>query len=240
MSTKPSKTENDIEKVEVPKRDARDIRDSAHTAGKALSGLAGLGPLYELILGDPQAKRDEAFKHSVVKAINELIDRGVEIDIEALADDPNFQATVAATSRAANETASEQKRKYLISAACNTALGGGVEEFMRDKCLRLLSDLSPIHVQMLTVLDDPPNYPTLKEMRRPPTGGTYKMLRFALPELNENDVIIQSIYQDLSSAHLVRLPVATMTTHGDATLAPMTTDQGKTFLAFIDDPLTLP
>ena len=105
--------------------------------------------------------------------------------------------------------------------------------------LRLIDQLTPWHLRVLSVLDNPLQWMERNNSRNPGwgMGGVATVLEHCLPELRGQRETYEQIVRDLQSEGLMgqgQFLHVTMT--GNGMVQSRTTDRGKRFIRFITAP----
>lgn len=110
---------------------------------------------YENIIRPILGKRGLKFLQSVLDHLFAIAEEDQAISVESLLSNPDFVAFVMATTQAAVLTSSEEKLNALRNAILNLATGVDVGEDQRSVFLRAISDLTPTHLRILRILQNP-------------------------------------------------------------------------------------
>jgi hypothetical protein len=131
------------------------------------------------------------------------------------------------------------KLDALRNAVLNAALPNSPQEDEQMIFLRLIDQLTPWHLRVLSVLDDPVRWMERHGVANPGwgMGGTSMVLEQCIPELRGQRDTYDQIVRDLQSEGLLaqgQFLHVTMT--GGGTVASRTTDRGKRLIRFITSP----
>jgi hypothetical protein len=134
--------------------------DIAREVGRAIVSAipAAGGPLqvaFENIFTSPIEKRKEAWLNQLVDVINEVQERVSEITPESLAENDAFVTIVMQASQVAIRNHQQAKLEALRNAVLNAALPNPPHEDEQMIFLRLIDQLTPWHLRVLSVLNDP-------------------------------------------------------------------------------------
>lgn len=221
--------------------DDRSTKDVAHTFAKAIvsaipvvSGPASV--LFDEVFRRPLDKRRENWLNMLAGAIEELQEKVEGFDICKLSENEMFVSTVLHASQIAQRNHQHEKLEALRNATQNTALSISLDENIQLLFLRFIDELTPWHINILDLFDDPPAW--LKKHNRNTKildwGGCSVILEEAFPELKNKREIYDQLTADLQSRGLLNngsfLHVM-MTNSG--IFASRTTQIGKQFLHYI-------
>ncbi|MGW9167922.1 hypothetical protein [Agromyces sp. NPDC055658] len=151
--------------------------------------------------------------------------RGETIDIES----PEFIAAVHRMTRAAQETADHEKRLMLAGALASASIST-LEWNERERFIRLVSDLSPLHVRILGFFASPTTYLRVTDL--PSSGGTpFDALMLFLGDELDRRQVNDAVEDLVSNLLLGMLPPEMRTPNG--MLSPQVTERGDRFLVFL-------
>jgi len=185
-------------------------------------------------------ERRERWFSELAEAVKDLEDRFEGFDPDALADNESFLDAVVTATRTVDRSSQREKIEALRNAVLNSALPSAPEPDIQQLYFALVDDLTPTHLHLLTLLNDPPAwFDHRPELQRPQfaiTSNRVALIQAALPELAEKgQQMIERFYKALTDASLVNGPLSGMMT-ADGAWQPVTTEFAANFLAFIRDP----
>jgi hypothetical protein len=184
-----------------------------------------------------ERRRNEWFE-SLAEGFNDLRERVDDLDAH-LAGDEVFATTVLTATQAAIRDGRAEKMEALRNAVLNSALPGAPDEFMQATFLRLVDELSPIHLRMLTIVDNPRHwFDQHPELRAPEFGISSSigaLIEAAIPDVAGRRDIYDLVAKELEDRNLVSLPLHTTMTATGA-WESHTNGLGQQFLAFISAP----
>jgi len=221
-------------------------KDVLAFAGKAAVSLVPLvGPLAAESLGFAlerrQSQRQYEFNVEIARALTavvERIDEGTALDDIVGSDE--FIAVVTRAQRAASETASHEKRRRLASAVANGGSWAPFSATEREQFTRLVEDFSALHIWLLQYFTDPAGWLAARDLGAQYSnviaGGITGPLEAALgsPQHAWQGAVAQAA-ADLDRNGLASIPLTTMMT-GQGIVAPRTSDKGRRFLTFMQEP----
>jgi hypothetical protein len=179
----------------------------------------------------------EQWRDAVAEAITDLQERVDEpLDLDALAEDPDFLDTLVAATRAAQGTSREEKLRALRNAVANSLLPSAPDDDLRLRFIRIVDEMTPPHMLVLRFLDDPRGwYDEHPEVQAPNilAGGKWSILDPAFSTFKREHMT--RLLGDLSRWELAGANYNTVMT-AEGAWAPSTSDLGKRLLAYIDTP----
>jgi hypothetical protein len=227
--------------MSATKRPKKSAGDTAHVIVKAaLSAVpvAG-GPLAELfayLIDEPVKKRRDDWIEEIASRLEDLRARLGDHFVEQLKDNVSFTTVLLNASQIAVRNHQREKIEALANAVLNTALGMTPDETERAIMLDLVDRLTPTHVALIGLFQDPRRNRAVAERMRSNVlgGGLTQVIVTAYPELRGRNELVNLIWRDLESAHLIGQggAINTMMT-GSGMLEKRTTAFGDRFLAFI-------
>lgn len=218
--------------------------DVAREIGRAVVSLipAAGGPLqiaFENLFASPIERRKEAWLQQLSSVVNEVVGRVAELTPEKLVQNEAFVTVTMQASQIALRTHQHAKLEALRNAVLNAALPNPPQEDEQVIFLRLIDQLTPWHLKVLSILDDPVQWMTRHGVANPGwgIGGPSTVLEHCVPELRGQRETYDQIVRDLQLEGLLgqgQFLHVTMT--GGGMVASRTTDRGKRFIRFITSP----
>lgn len=218
--------------------------DIAREVGRAIVSAipAAGGPLqvaFENIFSSPIEKRKEAWLNQLADVINEVQKRVGEITPEKLAENDAFVTVVMQASQVAIRNHQQEKLEALRNAVLNAALPNPPHEDEQMIFLRLIDQLTPWHLRILSVLDDPIKWMERNNIHNPGwgMGGASTVLEYCFPHLQGQRETYDQIVLDLQGQGMLgqgQFLHVMMT--GGGMVASRTTDRGQRFIRFISEP----
>lgn len=218
-----------------PKR--KSAGDIAYEIGRATTAAVGpLQVLFENIFSAPLEKRKQAWLEQLAGVVDELQKKMVDLTPEKLASNEAFITTALQASQIAIRNHQQEKIQALRNAVMNSALPNAPEEDEQIIFLRLIDQLTPTHLRVLTVLDNCEQWMARHGIANPGwgMGGVATVLQHCLPELRGKRDLYDQIVRDLRGEGLTiqgDFLHVTMTGHG--MLQSRTSERGKRFIRFI-------
>lgn len=171
--------------------------------------------------------------------VAEVQEHVAELTPEKLAHDEVFVTVAMQASQIAIRNHQNAKLEALRNAVLNSALPNPPHEDEQMIFLRLIDQLTPWHLRVLLLLNDPVRWMERNGVRNPGwgMGGPSNVLEHCLPELRGQRETYDQIVRDLPAEGLLgqgQFLHVTMT--GAGMVASRTTARGKRFLKFITAP----
>lgn len=227
--------------------DSLSAADVAREIGRAAVSMAPLvgGPiqvLFENIFCSPLEKRKREWLERVAVAINELQDRVSEITPERLAASETFVTVALTAFPIAVRNHQEEKLNALCNAVINSALSVDIDENKQLMFLRLVDYLTPWHLKILSLLQNPVQWMDDNGVKKPEwqySGSLCRLVEHCFPELKDQEEFYTQMIRDLESAGLLIKgirPQQNMSASG--AMEPAITAHGRRFMVFICAPVS--
>lgn len=211
-------------------------RDTARAAISVVPVVAGpLQVAFEALFASPIEKRKEEWLQKLADVVVELGERVGELTPERLAQDDVFVTVVMQSSQIALRNHQVEKLEALRNAVLNSVLST-IEEDEKFVFLRLIDQLTPVHLRTLKFLDDPGAWMQRHGMQNPgwSMGGVSTVLEHCFPQLRGRRDVYDQIVSDLQMDGLVGPgSFLHMTMTAEGMFGSRTSTRGKAFLAFI-------
>jgi hypothetical protein len=232
----------DTPSYEVPERGASDVAHALARAGVSSIPIVGAlaAEIFQMVISPPLEKRRDKWMKEVGQALQDL-EQNKGVRLEELQSNEVFVDTVLQASQIALRNSQEEKRQALRNAILNAALPHSPEQSLQEIFLGFIDVFTIWHLRLLNLFHEPALHPEVKEYatRRDLAGGLSIVLERAYPELKENRALYDQIWRDLYVRGLVTTEgLHTMMT-GGGLLGSRTTQLGKSFLQFIQEPISL-
>jgi hypothetical protein len=227
--------------AEVPKRSPD---DEVHDVAKALiECVPGIGPiashLFSMVVAPPLEKRRAKWMNSVAERLKRLEGTIQDFDLKSLKDNEIFITMLMQATQLAIRNHQDEKLEMLRNAVINTALGINIEESEQIALLRLIEELTPLHMHLLKCLDNAQAYAAARgtKFQNWSSGATSHVIEAAIPEFRRRREVYDRLGRDLETRGLIGNSNfhVTMTVHG--MFQSRTTAYGKEFLKLIENPL---
>jgi hypothetical protein len=216
---------------------AREVARAVVSLVPAVGGP--LQVLFENFFTSPIERRKEAWLQQLAGVLKEVESRLADLTPEKLAQNETFVTVAMQASQIALRNHQHAKLDALRNAVLNAALPNAPLEDEQMIFLRLIDQLSPWHLRVLSVLDEPVRWMERHGVANPGwgIGGTSAVLEHCLPDLRGQRDTYDPIVRDLQSEGVLdqgQFLHVTMT--GDGRVASRTTERGKRFIRFITSP----
>ena len=218
--------------------------DVVREVGRAVASLvpAAGGPLqvvFENFFASPLERRKEAWLQKLAEVLEEVQGRVSDLTPEKLAANEAFVTVAMQASQIALRNHQQAKLDALRNAVLNAALPNSPQEDEQMIFLRLIDQLTPWHLRVLSVLDSPARWMERNGVANPGwgAGGVSTVLEHCLPDLRGQRDTYDQIVRELQSEGLLgqgQFLHITMT--GGGMLESRTTERGKRFMRFITAP----
>lgn len=218
---------SDESKKQAPKRSKGDTAHSVAKAGLSAIPMVGgaAAELFQNLVQPPLDRRRQEWMEYVGEELQRLDAEG--FDLEQLQNDDRFISTVMQASQIAISTHEEERRDALRNAVLNTAQGQAPEEAKEHMFLQWIGTLSPLHIQILKVFQDP----------EPPgnmsMGGLNSVLESNFPNLCGRRDFYDQVWADLYIRGLVNTDSLHATMSGGGLAAKRTTGLADEFLRYV-------
>ncbi|MGA4777995.1 hypothetical protein ACPCUX_05575 [Cellulosimicrobium sp. AB352] len=222
-----------------PAGPANQLIEAAVRAGLSAIPLAG-GAAVELFQAVVTRGREQRFQSWVVDltdAVNRLLLEPRGATFEDLSNDEAFMDVIGEATRAAVETSDEVKIDALRNAVLNSAFQPDTGADRRAILLDMLVGLTPTHIKLLKLYDDPRAWYSDAGVPVPDImmGGAGIVVKDAYPDLAADKALLDYVVKDLGSKNLARIDLGLSTT-ADSVFGSKTQQLGKELIAFITEP----
>jgi len=171
------------------------VEDKVHRLTRSvLSVLPAGGALVELmqsVIMNPAEKRKEIWMEQVTDEINNLVNQEI-VTLESLREDERFLSVFLEISNIAIRTHDENKRHMLKNAVVSAAKHTTQDETLESVLVGLVAQLQPVHLKLL------------QYVREPSAGSARRVLLQELPELGDDEDLLNQIWGELLSKGLVK------------------------------------
>ena len=219
-----------------PKSERRRRTEETIEAVAAAVPFAGgvLAVKYAQAFRRADERRYRRWQQQVEDALDAMAQRADGLDVEALFADDGFIDAVATATRIAEKSAANTKRAALQNVLFNVGLGDSLDADKRAIYLRYVDELTPSHLALLRLADDPPGWFDRRSQAWP-GGNLIGVVTAAFPTWAGDEPFIDTIAADLASRGLADLPLRTMMT-ANGVMAQRTKPKGREFMKFISGP----
>lgn len=218
------------------------IRQVVEAATKAALGaipLAGGGAveLFQFAVAHGREQRFQSWIADVTEALNRLVLEPRGATFEDLSSDDAFLDVIGEATRATVETSDQVKIDALRNAVVNSVFQPDTEADRRAILLDILVGLTPTHIKLLKLYDDPRVWYAEEGIPVPniTMGGAGLVVEQAYPDLAADKPLLDYVVKDLGSKNLANLNL-NVTTTGDSVFASKTQALGRELITFITEP----
>ena len=220
------------------------LRDMAHEVGRAIVSAipAAGGPLqvaFENVFASPIEKRKQAWLEQLADIVTEVQDRVKELTPEKLTENEAFVTVAMQASQIAIRNHQQTKLEALRNAVLNSGLPNPLQEDEQMVFLRLIDQLTPWHLRVLSLLNNPIEWMKRNQVAYPGwgMGGISTVIEHCLPDLRVQRDTYDQIVRDLQVEGLVgQGQFLHLTMTGSGMVESRTTDRGKRFIKFTTAP----
>ena len=166
-------------------------------------GGGAVTPFLALVCSTPAQRRRDEYMQDISDRVLALEDAGLLTRDDLQSEE--FVTAVLRTVPAAMSTAAAEKRAALRNAALNTALGRQPSEDVFEMFLRYVEDLTPLHIKLLVLFDDPGARCRAANVEVGSTlgGAAWQVVCAVYPELVQEDAICSHAWSELKARGLV-------------------------------------
>ena len=217
------------------------IGDAAHEIGKAVLSVVPVasGPLvtlFENIFTAPLNKRKQEWFEELANVIDEIQEKLEGITPEKLSQNEMFITAALQASQIAIRNHKKEKIEALRNALFNSVKPTAPSEDKQMMFFRLIDDLTPWHLRLLGLLNDPTGWMEKNRIRNPGwgMGGVSTVIEHCLPDLCGASDFCDQLVRDLQTGGLVSQGnFLNVTMTGGGMLTSRTSEMGKEFISFI-------
>jgi hypothetical protein len=220
------------------------IGDAAYEISKAVISVVPVagGPLvtlFENIFTTPLNKRKQKWFEELAGVINEIQEKLDGVTPEHLSRNEMFITAALQASQIAIRNHKKEKIEALRNALFNSVKPNAPSDDKQLIFFRLIDDLTPWHLRLLGLLNDPERWMANNSIRNPGwgMGGVSTVIEHCLPDLRGARDFYDQLTRDLQAGGLVHQgSFLNVTMTGGGMLASRTSDIGKEFISFISRP----
>lgn len=241
----------DEEEKEPPQALSMTKADHTHTGVRALiSAIPIVGSPFEIIFSkyypSPIDKRRDELLQSIHEGLEKLKKTHENLTLEALEKEDIFVTVLLNAVSIAIRNHQKEKKEALRNAVLNAALKIDIDENIQMILLRYVDDFTPLHLKMLSLLNNPREF--MVQVNRPfPSNVTGialdGLIQHAIREFHKKQEDIRIVFQDLYNYGLInsspQVLGASMSVSDSGIFAQRTTDMARVFLRYITAPREL-
>lgn len=216
---------------------AREISKAIISAVPAAGGP--LQVLLENVFASPIEKRKQAWLEQLAEVVSEIQERIEDLTPEKLAANEAFITVAMQASQVAIRNHQQAKIDALRNAVLNSVLPNSPQEDEQMIFLRLIDQLTPWHLRVLALLNNPVEWMARNKSPNPSwsMGGVATVIEHCLPDLRGQRDTYEQIVRDLQAEGLIgQGQFLNITMSGNGMIQSRTTDRGKRFISFITAP----
>lgn len=217
-------------------------KTSADTVHALMKGIASLlptigGPLavmLETVFSPPIERRREKWLRQLGEVLAELEQRVASLS--ALSNNELFITVALQATKIAYQTHQDEKLHALRNAVLHAGLPDGPDELLQLMCLRFVEELTPVHLTVLALFDDPVRWMERHNVQSPgwSMGGPSTVMEHCIPNLQGRREIYEQLVRDLQTRGLLHQgPFLNITMTGRGMVESRTTKLGKACIAFV-------
>lgn len=216
-----------------PKKTASDYVHSAMKGALSAIPVAGgpLSILFETVFSAPIDKRRQEWLSSLGIAIEELTKKVDGLSPEALSGNEAFISVALQATQIALRNHQQEKIAALKNAIINTVLEKSIDENKALIFTRIIDEITPLHIMVLTFLNKPENYEKELQAKARSTFTHYpnniSVFEEYYPELKSSSSLVEQVIKELYAKGFVFVE----SIHRGK--GRVTTQFGQEFLAFI-------
>ncbi|MDZ5447078.1 hypothetical protein U2F26_30905 [Micromonospora sp. 4G57] len=210
-------------------------------AEMTVASIPGVGSALQIAMSEGLARRLSERRE---KWLNQLAEKVFRLedqigDFAHLAANDTFVDAVTTAAQIADRTSRKEKLELLRNAAINAVMPSAPDEDLQQLFFDLIARFTPTHVRLLKLLSDPPGWFDRVGIARPSyySAARSAIIEVGMPELNGRKDLIDRYGSGLSTTGLVNGSLNGMMTE-NGLWTPATTELGRQFLSFIEDPET--
>jgi hypothetical protein len=191
--------------------------------------------LLDIVIGPSLVKRRDRWIEELGEIVEELRRRLDGFDPHDLEGNEVFVSTVLATTILALKTHEDEKLRSFRNAVLNSVLPGAPDGYEQMTFLRLVDEVTPLHVHMLMLLDNPMKWYSIHDIPVPNigAGGLLTTIELGMPNLAANPEAIIQIVSDLQTRGLTIDFNLKGVISGTSLWVSRSSHLGQNFLAFI-------
>lgn len=227
MKNPPDKTSGDTVHAIV-----KSITSAIPTAGGPLSVML------ETIFSPPIERRREKWFKQLAEVVSELEQQVANLSTETLSQNEIFVTIALQATQIALRNHQDEKLQALRGAVLHAALPNGPDEQLQLMFLHFVDELSPAHLSLLALFNDPVRWMEKHNIQYPgwETGGTSVVVVHCFPNLRGRREIYEQLVRDLQARGLIHQgQFLNVTMTGNGMVESRTSQMGKAFIAYVSE-----
>ena len=211
---------------------AKSIASAVPTAGGPLSVLL------ETVFAPPLERRREKWFKQLGDVVSHLEQRVANLTAEKLSQNEIFVTVALQAMQIALRNHHAEKLSALKGAVFHSGLPHGPEEQLQLMFLQFVDELTPTHLAMLALFNDPVQWMRQHQIQYPAwgMGGVSAVVEHCFPALRGKREVYEQVVRDLQARgriHQGQFLNITMT--GNGMVESRTTDIGRAFIAYVSE-----
>lgn len=192
----------------------------------------------EKILAVSTEARREKWIHQIAEVVMELQKRIEDFSLEKLSRNDLFVTVTLEAAQIACRNHHEEKLKALKHAVLHAALPNGPGEQLQFMFLRFIDEMTPVHLAILAILDNPLGWMEQHGVANPKwtAGSVSALIQYCVPPLRGQPEVSEQLVRDLQARGLLDSGQFLRTPTSEAgMMQSRTTVIGRAFLGYISE-----
>lgn len=196
---------------------------------------SALAEVFDAIFTSPLSKRKDQWLVEISQKLLELEDKIKDFKIASLSDNELFITYFTNASQAAIRNHQQEKLDSLRNSTLRVAIQKDIDDDIAMIYFRMIEELTPYHIRVLSFLHNPTNWFIINEKRyeEPYMGSISQILLQAFPELRGQDEFVNKVIHDLYNEGFINTESIKVMMTGSGIMSSRTTNLGKGFIEFI-------
>jgi len=224
--------------MEQPPKNATVDATGAASLAVASAAPGPAAGFMERILAVPTEARREKWIHQVAEVVMELQKRSENFSLEKLSRNDLFVTVTLEAAQIACRNHHEEKLTALKHAVLHAALPDGPGEQLQFMFLRFIDEMTPVHLAILAILDNPVRWMEQHGVANPKwtAGSVSALIQYCVPPLRGQPEVSEQLVRDLQARGLMDAGQFLRTPTSEAgMMQSRTTVIGRAFLAYISE-----
>lgn len=227
MENPPERTKGDMLHAVV-----KSIVSAVPTAGGPLSVML------ETLFAPPLERRREKWFKQLGEVVSHLELCIADLTPEKLSQNEIFVTVALQATQIALRNHHEEKLSALRGAVFHSALPNGPDEQLQLMFLQFVDALTPTHLAMLALFNDPVQWMQQHQIQYPgwSAGGVSAVVEHCFPALRGKREVYEQVARDLQAHGLIHQgQFLNIMMTGNGMVEPRTTDIGRTFITYVSE-----
>lgn len=224
---------------EMPEPEARDRAMQATKIALTAVPFGGTAAaLFEALFRPPLSKRRDEWLDSLADGLRRLQEQVDGFNIDDLPGNDTFVTVMTNATQVALRNHQQEKLDALRNAVLNSTLPNAPDDDTQLMFLSLVDRLTPTHVRMLKLFDDPKAHTEERNIsyENVVSGSLTQVIEDVFPELKGRGDFYNQVVRDLHASGLSGAEHTGGMITAAGMLQPRTTAWGREFIRFISDP----